>query len=263
MAVNLSSLSNLVTAAGAFSNLILINPQKDIGITAQDGQDDNFLFNYEGENTITLESDITDHYTENNSPVQDHIALKPVMITVHGFIGELNDITPKILGPLRFLNDKLSDLAPYAPEISKTAQLALNNATQIYNAANNVATAAVSTVQNILGSGSQNKQQQAFVRFYSYWQNRQLFQVQTPWVVLKNMAIKSLRAVQDEETRIITDFEITFKEVNYASTGFLSAVSDLSGQGRFNSQNATETNLGTGATSPGPAVSTLWTSSVA
>ena len=32
------------------------------------------------------------------------------------------------------------------------------------------------------------------------------------------MAIKSLRAVQDQETRMVTDFEVTFKLIRFAST---------------------------------------------
>src|SRR6185312_8744514 len=100
---DLSSLASITTAATALSNLILVNPQKTIGYQPQNAPSNNgqtaqlgpsLLFHYEGEQTASLESDITDHYIENNTAIQDQIALKPVIITTHGFIGELNDIPP-------------------------------------------------------------------------------------------------------------------------------------------------------------------------
>lgn len=36
-----------------------------------------------------LTSDITDYYVEDNTPVQDHIALKPKIVTISGYQGEL------------------------------------------------------------------------------------------------------------------------------------------------------------------------------
>lgn len=39
--------------------------------------------------SVDLTSDITDYYVENNSPVQDHIALHPKMVTISGYQGEL------------------------------------------------------------------------------------------------------------------------------------------------------------------------------
>ncbi len=133
MAINLSALSNITTSATALSNLILVSPDKNAGIQANprrysDGsfadRDPAFLFNYEGENTITLESDITDHYAEDNTALNDQIALRPELITTHGFIGELNDISPEILDPLKLLAEKLTVINAYTPVLSETAILA-------------------------------------------------------------------------------------------------------------------------------------------
>lgn len=239
---NLSALTPVTTAATALSNLILVSPQAVNGYAPQNGPSVNgqparlspaLLFHYEGEQTATIESDITDHFIEDNTAIADQIALKPEMITTHGFIGELNDIAPKALLPLQFLADKLTVVSAYTPVISETALIAYTQAFQLYQVAANVSNVAVSAWNSLSGSGGENvvgstgltgnsknqsKQQVAFQQFYGYWRNRTLFTIQTPWAVFQNMAIKSLRAIQSAETNVITDFEVTFKMIRTAST---------------------------------------------
>lgn len=48
-----------------------------------------FLFDIPGDEWVQLTSDITDHYVENNTSIQDQIALQPEQITVKGFVAEL------------------------------------------------------------------------------------------------------------------------------------------------------------------------------
>jgi len=48
-----------------------------------------FVFDVEGSVKHDAVSDITDHYVENNTPVQDHIALKPLKITLKNYQGEI------------------------------------------------------------------------------------------------------------------------------------------------------------------------------
>ena len=40
-----------------------------------------FVFDSEGDTTVNLSADITDHYLEDNTSVQDHIAIKPKRVT--------------------------------------------------------------------------------------------------------------------------------------------------------------------------------------
>lgn len=274
---NIAALSTLTTQATSLSNLILVSPQKTIGYQPQnppksDGTPSTnppppaLLFHYEGENTVTTESDITDHFVEDNTTIQDQIALRPPMVTTHGFIGELNDVAPRLLEPLKIAADKLTALGPYAPSLSITALRVYNNAVQLYAVAQNArnsAVAAWSSVtgtggQNVIGSNgisirpNQNKQQLAYQQFYGYQQSRTLFTVQTPWAVFTDMAIKTLRAIQDPETNVITDFEITFKAMRFAST---LVIAPPAVQGRLESQSSTLTD--NGPQTPTPASVTL------
>lgn len=211
MAINLSVLADLQTKATGLSNLVLVNPQDNKGITAQLATPDKFLFDFEGEQVVELKTETTDHYIENNSAIQDHIAIKPVRIMTTGFVAELNDIAPADLNPaVLFLQEKLTVIAAYTPSLTTTALLAYNAAFQAYQ----VAALAKSAVQS-WGGSTQNKQQKAFQKFSAYLNQRVLFIVQTPWAVYQNMVIESIRAVQSEDTRTVSDFAVTFKQLNF------------------------------------------------
>ena len=270
---NLSALSTATTAATALSNLILVSPQKTIGYQPQNPPNANglpstaaqppaILFHYEGEQTVSLESDITDHYIEDNTAIQDQIALRPETITTHGFIGELNDVAPAALAAIQALADKLTVISAYVPVLSTTALIAYAEAFQLYQVGANALNSGVSAWNTLNGVGgesvingqgitlqaNQTKQQVAFQQFYGYWRNRTLFTVQTPWAVFQNMAIKSLRAIQDAETRMITDFEVTFKIIRMAQSITTAPITSV--QGRLGSQSAGVTDLGTSTPAP-------------
>ncbi len=268
------SISTATTAVGALSNFLLVSPQSTIGYQPQPtvpfAPDSPIIFNYEGENTASIESDITDHYVEDNTAIQDQIALRPEMITTHGYVGELNDIPANaVLAALQLAAKKLTVLSAYTPELSITAQLAYAEAAYLYSvgaAAVSTAQAAIATIGNtgesVIGSNGlklqprQTKQQQAFQRFYGYWRSRTLFTVQTPWAVFQNMAIKNLRAIQNEDTNTITDFEVTFKMIRFASTLSLSPTGPITigvnsaMQGQAAAQGAALADIGTSTPIP-------------
>lgn len=294
MAINLSALSNAQNTAVALGNLILVSPQKTIGYQAQNSpswKHDNsalpktLIFNYEGDQSAMLTSDITDHYIENNTAVQDQIALRPEQITVQGFVGELNDIAPSALQPLKTAADKLTVIGAYTPALSTTALLAYANAFQLYQTAKSTVNSATSTWSSINGavngsgdgqaaidgSGTnvinssgltkdialvpnQTQQQIYFQQFYSYWNKRTLFTVQTPWAIFQDMAIMSLRATQNADTRMISDFEITFKLMRFAATqtSGIPIYNPNGFGGRAANQGAPTVNLGVNQLLPSP-----------
>jgi hypothetical protein len=278
---NLSALASKTTTAAALSNLILVTPQSTQGYQPLNRPDADgspstkqqppaLLFHYEGEQTALVTSDITDHFVEDNSAIQDQIALKPEEISTQGFIGELNDVVPKALKPIKFIADKLTTVTAYTPALTETALIAYQQAFFLYQTAANAVNAAVSAwssissigssgdEQNVVSgsglsgfdplsgrvSGIQNKQQIAFQQFYGYWRNRTLFTVQTPWAVFQNMAIKTLRAIQDADTRTLSTFEVTFKMIRTASTITTSVLSSTF-QGRAATQASSLVDLGT------------------
>lgn len=278
--MGVSTLTSLATGALALGNALggiaLVSPQTTVGyqpspFDPQTGsplsQPPALLFHYEGENTSTLESDITDEYDENNQALQNQIALRPVLVTVQGFIGELNNIPPnKALQIAQTAAQKLTVLTGYTPQLSATALIAYNEALFAYQTGANLvnnAVAAFSSIAGGTGSGTsvigsngltsaqnQNKQQMMYQQFFGYWNNRTLFTVQTPWAIFQNMAIKTLKAVQSAETNVISEFEITFKQMRFpqVTTGLYQNNANFAG--RLFSQAASLTNLGTSALTP-------------
>ncbi len=290
---NLSALTNSTTQALALGRLVLATPETPSSYQpinkARAGreissaqQPPKLLFHYEGEQSVLIQSDITDHYIEDNTAIQDQIALRPEEVNTQGYIGELNDIVPTLpfdISP-KFIADKLTAISTFGPSLTTTQANAYNRAAQTYQVAEKTANAAVSawsSLKNLVGAGSdeagvisstglggfdiatgkvsgvQNKQQTTFQQFYGYWRAKTLFSVQTPWALFQNMAIKTLRPVQDAETREISSFEVTFKMIRKANTivegsgGIDSSFnqSSRSYQQRANAQSAPLNNIGT------------------
>lgn len=76
---------DLIEALSTLEGLALVRPNNPPeGIAG-------FLFDIVGDETIDLESEITDHFVENNTAIQDQIALRPEIITVSGIVAELTN----------------------------------------------------------------------------------------------------------------------------------------------------------------------------
>lgn len=267
-------LSNASTTATNLGNLVLVTPSQVKGYQPQNPPDSYgnpsqlapppaFIFDFEGEQTAEVTSDITDHYIENNSSIQDQIALKPVKITTKGFVSELNDVPPFFLQIAKTIANKLTTVDAYSPGISTTALLAYNQAFQAYQIATNLVNSAVSAWATVAGGGvsvitgqadfpiqlqlNQNKQQTAFQTFYGYWANRTLFTIQTPWAIFEDMAIERLHPVQSEDTKTFTTFECTFKQIRTAMTSNSSQQSTVS---QLRRQNQDSSKVSQGVSTP-------------
>lgn len=271
-ATSITALSQASTLVGSLSNLLLASPQTTKGYQPQNpptstGQVSTFtpppslLFHYEGEQSIKLSSDITDHFIEDNTALQDQIALRPIKISTKGFIGELNNVPPPSLALLQQATNTLTTIGSYVPGLSVSAQLAYDNAFAAYQLAQSVSNAAVAAIssigggsgESVIGSNNgtitravnQNKQQVLFQQLYGYWQSRTLFTIQTPWAIFQNMALEEVTPVQSAEDRMSTEFSISFKMINTATTALLNS-GGLQGQGRNATQSASLQSNGTG-----------------
>lgn len=290
MAIDLAALAPITTAATSLSNLVLASPQATIGYQPTPMSSSTigpaapgalgvnlppaFMFHYEGEQRVELKSDITDHYVEDNTAVEDQIALHPERIMTHGFIGELNNVPPPALAAVQEAADKLTTIGAYTPGLTTTAELAYAEAFAAYQVTANAANAGIAawtsiasdgTNQAVIGSdglfidddnspfSTQSRQQAAFAQWYGWWRSRTLFTVQTPWAVFQNMAIEDLTPVQEGETNVLTDFTVTFKMIRFAST---QTTFPTISTGATAAQSASQNNLGTGVlTTGGPSQS--------
>jgi uncharacterized Fe-S center protein len=91
---SLASLSNNVNFLSSATQQAIVKPEDFKGIAG-------FVFDVITLDSIELSSDITDHYIEDNTAINDHIALKPEIIRVEGLVGELKYEIPAELRQLK------------------------------------------------------------------------------------------------------------------------------------------------------------------
>lgn len=183
-----------------------------------------FVFDVEGETEVDISSDITDHYVLDNTAVQDHIAIKPTILRLQRYVGELiytgsSDATEKIIK----ITQNLTVLDNLLPKISKVSKDIKDNLSNVENLKISDLTNIGSEVYNIIDTLNpyNTKQHKAFLFLKVLQQSRILVGVQTPFGFFPEMAIERVRIVQRENSKFISDIEITLKEIRKADTYYL------------------------------------------
>lgn len=206
------------SASGNFvkslQQLIVATPQGVQGING-------FLFDYVGEVRSDVQTEITDHFTEDNSSIQDHIALKPLRFVLRGLVGELvltGAAAAGIAGGLQnLLTTVPAYLGRYTPGALAKVQGAISQAQNIENQVNQ----AISQGKSLLnffdkGTPAQTRQQQAFAQLRAMVQTRQIFKLVNAYGIFDNMVIETLSFVQPEETQMLSDITVNLKEMRFA-----------------------------------------------
>lgn len=176
-----------------------------------------FLFDVRTDESVTLQSNITDHYIENNTAIQDQIALKPEVVTLRGLVAELaqtnfeQDEVAKEIAALP-INELL---VPEYTEI-QIKQFAEQDQVQAQQVEAITSEQSLEGFYNAKTAFSRGKQSRVFGYFYQLWKGRQLMTIDTPWGFFTDMVIESLRASQGEDSRYISNFDITFKKMRFA-----------------------------------------------
>lgn len=216
----ISSLNTLSTSL----NQYVVSPLNAFGLAG-------FVFDIMGEARAELTNEITDHYVENNSVVQDHISVKPKRVVLRNYVGEV--VSPaagsSVSSTVNTVTQKLTQLTAFLPSLAAGAQQAQTIYTDSQSGALSIPTgqsiqAAAGAAANLYGlvqnliTSQNNKQQAAYQFFKAMRDTRQLFAIQTPFEFMTNMAIESIVAIQPEESQYISNFVITLKEIRMAST---------------------------------------------
>lgn len=212
-----------------------------------------FLFDIQGEEELDLRSEITDHYTEANSAIQDHIGLAPEEFTVKGLVAEIYSVPPAP-DSVEQAPDALPTLSALQPTLSATAtsQLATIN-TQSTGSQSSASTSKSLYdfyTRQTATKPAQTRQASAFGYFYQLWKGRERFTVETPYGVLTNMAIVSIRGTQDAKTIYESQLSVKFKKIRVVGT-VSSTLGQLAGRAVF--QTAPITDNGQAGTTDVPA----------
>lgn len=196
------------------------------GIVAPPGvlQISGFAYDDEQEDHVGLANEITDHWVEDNTSVQDHIGLKPVMISLKGRISELTFSVATegaILSALSAVENALTQvpayIGTYTPGVEQTLLTAI---TQVQNIAVQIeqAAARIQQLASFFTPGpTRNKQQAAFATLSALRNARVLFTVYTPFQVFYNMAIENISATQPAGIKTVSDFSVVMKQLQFTN----------------------------------------------
>lgn len=201
-----------------------------------------FVFDINTEESVDLQSDITDNYVEDNTAIQDQIALRPEIVSVRGLVGELaqtetqKDEIAKAVAAL----PSNPDLQPEYTDI-QLKEFSEEDQKKALTVQAQTETQSLDGYFNARSPITTGKQVKAFAYFYQLWKGRQLFTVDTPWGFFTDMAIQSLRVSQDASSKYFSDFVLVFKKMRFAEEIKIAA-----GQlaGRCALQSADKTNNG-------------------
>lgn len=170
-----------------------------------------------GEETLTADCDVTDHYVESNTAFQDQISLKPKIFTIQGEVGELvwhqKDQDEQGLGQVA---QRLEGIISFLPIRSKSFNQMKAKAMKAFQWVD-TASNALSKLNTLTDGLSEGKQQSAFVHLCQYRDERQILTIKTPWGFLSGYVITNLKFTQPRDTKDKTYISITFKEFRATS----------------------------------------------
>ena len=234
-----------------------------------------FVFDVEAETTVSADTEISDHYSEYNNFFNDHAALRPMEVTMRGFVGELVLKSPQgVAGLISGLQNKLTTLdailGKYTPQALSKVKGVITKGQNAINQIDNT----ISRVKNIVGlfvngSPAPTKQEQAFAKLMALRETRQVFTLVSPYGLLtkydpirkkggpRSFIIKRLVFNQSEESKDLSDIVVTLKEVRFASVSSVSqgqteqeALQNNSGRSAYQSQAQTCKGNQAGKTAP-------------
>jgi len=200
-----------------------------------------FLFDIPETENVSMKSNITDHFTEENFTVQDHIALSPFTITLTGSVADLAVTKSKLEQFTQQILDRLTPLGVLSPEQSQSARAALNQIQRLQSAAVAVSNQFNDVYGLFNDNAGKNPQQRAYNAIEGMFLNRRKLSVETPWKTFTSMAIESCNFSQNGESKNVTEITITLKQIRTVSLTIKAGAL----QGRRYAQAAPVTNKGT------------------
>lgn len=206
-----------------------------------------FAFDYKGDESVNMENEVTDHWLEDNTAVQDHIGVKPNMVTLRGFVSELSlssSLLSKISTALNGVQNALTRVTAYTgsytPGTLATMQQSISQAQNIAVQIEQAVARAAQLASFFQSGPAMTKQQAAYFQLSSLRIARVVFTVYTPFQVFDNMTIVALKATQSEKTRTMSDFSVTLKQLSFSNSITVSSYTGKFG-GRAAQSNQTQT----------------------
>lgn len=243
---NKSVFSSILTKMGGFSKDLvkkvltkvfqneLPMDQAVIGFT-EGGNIGGFTFHILERESVNYEAEVTDHYIDTNRPVQDHIAWKPVTITLQGLQGRYyHDIFRDVGHSVEYYRvfNTVASFIPNVPGITMVRKVksTISKITSGNNIVNMIANKITSFAFGFFLSEVQkyandwfaihedagkidDEQTNAFLYLEGLFLKGAPITVTTTWRSFDNMLITALKPTRDNNGDI-TEFTVTLKQIS-------------------------------------------------
>jgi hypothetical protein len=210
------TITNTIDGLNNLTSKYIVSPIFGLGLAG-------FVFDIEDSTKMDLRADITDHYMEDNSTTQDHIAIRPIKITLRRFVGELKNIVKDEKETVQKLAEKLVKITSMIPVLTNQAKQVRDVIQEDKETISDYIDATVGTGIDLYQSFKElnppdTEQARAFNFLRSLFESKQLVSLETPYGFFPDMAIESLVATQNGDSNQISDFSITLKEFKTVKT---------------------------------------------
>lgn len=232
-----------------------------------------FRFNIPKMEQVRLSNDITDYYSDNNTVFNDHVAHKPVIVTVSGLQGDYFYSVHKLRDMISEVGTTMKLVTQLKPKFDNI-QNQLRTKWENYQKANYATKMQKNTNYSITDPSSYNpltlkdkaknlfsqfktydgidlfnlfqelyKFKSAQTRAYLFFETMRLadrpFTVETRWKRFDSMYIQDV-TITGEDTADISDFQVVFKRMNFTHSQAIK----INAAGRTQQQYWKETNKG-------------------
>lgn len=207
-------------------NQYIVSPVLNLGLGG-------FVFSNAGSTEVNMTAEITDHFVENNSAIQDHIALKPERITLRGYVREIVYSSPSnSQSVLKNPAKKITTINSFIPIFTKGVKQSYNSFTAPKSGVGDYVASYSDGGINLYKTFKQinpprTEQAKAFNYFRALFYGKQILSLETPWSFYTDMAIESVTAEQDDESKYITNFSVTLKKIQFCSTQYVQFDSNI------------------------------------
>lgn len=190
-----------------------------------------FKFHVPQTEMVNFENEVTDHYIDTNSAIQDHIVQKPITITVSGLVGDYFYSNNEIEDMVALITPTLALVKEFLPNITDRTVKRLTDAQSGHINLPNIQIPDENVYFQLQGEKNfefnivdlfklfqnlykiKSAQTRAFIFFECLWKSRARFSVETTWKRYDNMIVQRVQAKRDNNADI-TEFSITFKQIS-------------------------------------------------
>jgi hypothetical protein len=204
-----------------------------------------FLFSIPLKSGIRRKAEITDHYLEDNTFINDHIGIKPRVIELTGLVGEsIVENNLDVLGQTaQQVETRLTPIVTFFDELTDYEQQLQNILSTEVSPENIEAKLDLFSIFKNLSPFS-SLQQRAYAYFESIMLSNYPVIVDTPYGIYNDMYIESIDGNQDEDTTTVSDFKITLKQMRFSELETVTIDLSKFASGKAKTTNTPEKNKG-------------------